>query len=182
MGEVAPVTANPRALNLGCGLSKRADCINVDLRPAVDPDLVWDLAVRPYPLPRSYFDKIYAFDVVEHLEDIQSFIEETHALLIDGGILELTTPHFSCANSFTDPTHRHHLGYFSFDYFTNSSGSNFYSTVRYEIAERILVFRAGPISRCVATLARRWPALYERRLAWLWPAWFLIFRLRALKS
>lgn len=171
----------PRRLNLGCGLKKRPDAFNVDLRPAVGPDLVWDLERRPYPLPRGHFETIWALDVVEHLADIQGFLEEAHALLAPGGILEITTPHFSCANSFTDPTHRHHLGYFSFDYFTDASPWSFYSGVRFEIAERILVFPTGRVSGRISRWANRHPALYERRLAWIWPAWFLIFKLRAVK-
>ena len=57
----------PRRLNLGCGLKKRPDCLNVDVRPAVEPDLVWDLEKRPYPLPRDHFERIWALDVVESL-------------------------------------------------------------------------------------------------------------------
>jgi SAM-dependent methyltransferase len=171
----------PRRLNLGCGLKKRPDAFNVDLRPAVEPDLVWDLERRPYPLPRGHFETIWALDVVEHLTDIQGFLEEAHALLEPGGVLEITTPHFSCANSFTDPTHRHHLGYFSFDYFTDASPWSFYSGVRFEIAERILVFPAGRVSGRISRWANRHPALYERKLAWIWPAWFLIFKLRAVE-
>jgi SAM-dependent methyltransferase len=169
----------PRRLNLGCGLRKRPDCWNVDLRG--EPDLVWNLDQRPYPLPRGHFEYIYALDVVEHLEDLQGFVEEAHALLAPGGILEITTPHFSCANSYTDPTHRHHLGYFSFDYFTDASQWSFYSPVRFEIAERMIVFHQRLPDRLVSRFARRYPEVWEQRFAWVWPAWFLIFKLRAVK-
>jgi len=172
----------PRRLNLGCGERKRADCLNVDLRPRVEPDLVWDLDRRPYPLPRGHFEYIYALDVVEHLASVQDFVEEAHALLAPGGILEITTPHYSSANSFTDPTHRHHLSYFSFDYFTAGSQWSFYSGARFEIAERTLVFSMTLPDKLVSRFANRHPAAYERRLAWIWPAWFLIFKLRALEA
>jgi len=169
----------PRRLNLGCGLRKRADCLNVDLRG--EPDLVWDLDRRPWPLPRGHFEHVYAFDVVEHVESVQAFVEEAHALLAPGGILEITTPHFSNANSYTDPTHRHHLGYFSFDYFTDASQWSFYSPVRFEIAERAIVFPQTLSNRLVARWANRHPQLWEQRFAWIWPAWFLIFKLRAVE-
>ena len=169
----------PKSLNLGCGLRKRPDCLNVDILEAVAPDLVWDLDRRPYPLPRGHFERIYALDVVEHLQSVQAFVEETHSLLAPGGVLEITTPHYSCSNSFTDPTHRQHLGYFSFDYFTESSSWSFYSSARFSIVERSLVFPAGRLTSLFARWANKHPALYERRLAWIFPAWFLIFRLRA---
>lgn len=169
----------PRFLNLGCGLNKRPDCLNVDIVESVAPDLVWDLDRRPYPLPRGHFERIYAQDVVEHLQNVQGFVEEAHSLLAPGGVLEITTPHYSCSNSFTDPTHRQHLGYFSFDYFTEASSWKFYSSVRFSIMERTLVFPHGRLTSLFARWANRHPALYERRLAWIVPAWFLIFRLRA---
>jgi SAM-dependent methyltransferase len=174
--------AIPKGLNLGCGRQKRPDCLNVDVRPEVKPDLVLDLDRRPYPLPRNHFEQVYAMDVVEHLDDVQGFLEELHALLVPGGMLEITTPHFSSPNSFTDPTHKQHLGYFSFDYFTDGFQWNFYSGVRFEIAERLLVFHNSLLDRLVARFANRNPALYEQRFTWLFPAWFLIFKLRAVKE
>lgn len=173
----------PRRLNLGCGQAKRADCLNVDLRPWVKPDLALDLDVHPYPLPRDYFEHVYASDVVEHLADVPAFMEEVHQLLAPGGTLEITTPHFSSPNSFTDPTHRQHFGYFSFDYFADETCRwSFYSPFRFEILERLLVFHNARFDRLVARWANRRPSLYERRFAWLLPAWFLIFRLRAVKG
>jgi SAM-dependent methyltransferase len=172
----------PKGLNLGCGRQQRPDCWNVDVLAEVAPDLVWDLDRRPYPLPRNHFEQIWALDVVEHLASVKDFLEEVHELLAPGGTIEITTPHYSCANSFTDPTHRHHLGYFSLDYFTDGHQWNFYSTVRFEIVERILVFSNSPADRLLARFANRRPHLYERRLAWIFPAWFMIFKLRAVKD
>jgi len=172
----------PRSINLGCGLRKRPDCLNVDLRESVAPDLVVDLDRRPYPLPRDHFQHAYAFDVIEHLGDVQGFLEEVHAALAPDGILEITTPHFSCANSYSDPTHRRHLGYFSFDDFTDASPRGFYSPARFEIAHRQIVFHNARIDGLMARFANRHPAFYERRLTWIFPAWFLIFKLRAIKE
>jgi SAM-dependent methyltransferase len=172
----------PKCLNLGCGRRQRPDCLNVDVRSEVEPDLVVDLDRRPYALPRNHFEQIYAFDVVEHLADLRAFMEEVHEILAPDGAIEITMPHFSCANSFTDPTHRHHLGYFSLDYFTAGHPLNFYSGARFAIVERILVFHGSRFDRLVARLANRHPELYEKRFAWIFPAWFLIFKLRAVKG
>ncbi len=171
-----------KKLNLGCGRQLRADCLNVDRLAGVGPDLVWDLDQHPYPLPDGAFEHIYALDVVEHLADIQGFVEEAHRLLAPGGILEITTPHFSAANSFTDPTHRHHLGYSSFDYFTDESTWNFYSTARFRVRERFIAFRPGRLRKYFARWANRHPATYEGHWAWIVPAWFLLFRLEAVKA
>jgi SAM-dependent methyltransferase len=170
-----------KSLNLGCGQRHRADCLNVDHLAAVEPDLVLDLDRYPYPLPSGHFERIYAFDVVEHLEDIPRFMEEVHRLLAPGGEIEITTPHFSCDNSFVDPTHRHHLSYFSFDYFTEGHPWSFYSPTRFVNVQRLLVFRQTLAARLVARLANRRPELYERHFAWIFPAWFLTIKLRAVK-
>ncbi len=171
----------PRRLNLGCGRRRRDDCLNVDVNPAVEPDLHWDLDRVPMPLPEGSFEKIWANDVVEHLEDVVAFMCEVHRLLVPGGTVEITTPHFSSANAFTDPTHRRQLGYFSFDYFTDASQWSFYSATRFEIARRTLVFHPTRLGSLVARVANRHPEAYERRWAWMFPAWFLIFELTALK-
>jgi SAM-dependent methyltransferase len=169
------------ALNLGCGRRKRDDCINVDSIAELNPDVVWNLDQRPYPFPRGSFDQIWAYDVIEHLERVDGFLEEAHDLLSPGGVIEITTPHFSSPNSFRDPTHRHHLSYFSLDYFTAGHSLNFYSKARFEVLERNLVFNPSPVDRVVAHFANRNPARYEKRFAWLFPAWFIIFRLKAIK-
>ena len=171
----------PRELNLGCGRKRREACLNVDRAAQVAPDLVWDLDQFPYPLPDSHFSRIFAGDVVEHLADIPAFMREAHRLLAPGGLLEITTPHFSCANSYTDPTHRHHLGYFSFDYFTRGHELEYYADATFEIVGRQIVFHQTLLSRIFSHLANRYPDTYEQRFAWIVPAWFLIFRLAALK-
>ena len=172
----------PVKLNLGCGRDHRPDCLNLDLAPEVEPDLVHDLDVYPYPLPRGHFTTIYVLDVIEHVADVAAFMEEVHALLAPDGVVEITTPHFSAANAFTDPTHRRQLGMFSFDFFTAGNPLSYYSRVRFELAERILVFYPTLLSRLVTPLANRHPQAYERRFAWIFPAWFMIFRLRAIAA
>jgi len=169
-------------LNLGCGRHRRSDCLNVDIQPALGPDLIVDLNKYPYPLRGNRFEHIYALDVVEHLDRVERFMEEAYRLLVPNGLLEITTPHFSSANSYADPTHRQHLGFYSFDYFTPNSPYSFYSSARFEIIERKLVFNSSLPDRLAERLANRYPVAYEKRIAWLWPAWFLLFQLRAVKD
>jgi SAM-dependent methyltransferase len=171
-----------RRLNLGSGMHPRLRCVNVELRASAHPDVIADLDRFPYPFARGSFEEVLALDVVEHLSDVTRFMEEVHALLVPGGLLEITTPHFSSANSFTDPTHLHHFGYFSFDYFTADSKYSYYSLARFVIEKRMVVFHPSRLNRHVAGFANRRPELWERRLCWLFPAWFLIFRLRAVRE
>jgi 2-polyprenyl-3-methyl-5-hydroxy-6-metoxy-1,4-benzoquinol methylase len=74
-------------LNLGCGNSPMQGAVNLD-RMA---------------------------DVIEHLPDTVATMEEISRVCAPGALVHITTPHFSCANAFTDPTHLHQLGYLSFE-------------------------------------------------------------------
>ena len=174
--------ASVRRLNLGCGRDHRADYLNVDSVSDVEPDLLWDLDSLPLPLPDGHFSEILALDVVEHLSSIVAFMGEAHRLLVDGGELRITTPHFSCSNTFRDPTHRWHLSYFSFDYFTDEHPLAHYSKARFRVVHRQIAFHNSLVNRLVSRLANRYPERYEQRYAWSFPAWFLEFRLAAVKG
>ena len=54
-------------LNLGCGEVKKDGYINVDIRVEVNPDVVWDLEVFPYPWLDNSIDEIYTSHTVEHI-------------------------------------------------------------------------------------------------------------------
>src|ERR1044071_8391494 len=112
--EIEPIGKN---LNLGSGKSKLKNTVTLDRVPETQPDIVHDLNVFPWPFEVDTFQTIYCIDVIEHLSDIVKALEEMHRIAQKGGWIHITTPHFSCANSNTDPTHLHHLGFFSFDYF-----------------------------------------------------------------
>ena len=155
--------------------------LNVDREASVEPDLVHDLSVYPYPLPDNAFEEIHADDVVEHLEDVVAFMREVWRLAKPNARVFITTPHFSCANAFTDPTHRWQLGYFSFDYFVAGHQWSYYGGHGFKVQHRSIVFTPGLINKVVSRLANRWPDIYEQRWAWIFPAWFLYFELTVCK-
>jgi SAM-dependent methyltransferase len=166
-------------LNLGCGKKPIPGAVNLDVTPDTNPDVVHDLNRRPWPFPDGRFDEVHAYDVIEHLDDVLGTMEEVHRVLKPGGRVFITVPHYSCSNAFTDPTHRHYFGWFSFDYFTGEHGHDYYTRVRFRTRQRQLVFHPSLTNRLVRRLAARYPAGYERRWAWVFPAWFLFFELEA---
>ncbi len=168
-----------RELDLGAGVVLRAPgAIRADSARAVRPDVVLD-AASDLPFRSGSFDRVYCFDLVEHIPDVPKLMAELHRVLRPGGTVLITTPHFSCANSYTDPTHRHHFGWQSFDYFTTGHGLHYYSPARFRVARRVLRFHGGWLDAIVRRIARRWPDFYEHRLAWIFPAWYLEFELVA---
>lgn len=192
--NLGPMTATPTAspqllealgkytvLNLGSGKKRRSDAVNVDLVADTNPELVWDLNRQPWPLPSNHFREVLAADVIEHLDNIVSVMEEIHRICLPGAIVRITLPHFSCANAFRDPTHRHYFSLFSFHYFTGENQWEFYTGCRFKRVTSHLYFYPTLINKLVWRLANRFPETYERHWVWMFPAWFLSFDLEVVK-
>src|SRR5438046_1721184 len=101
-------------LHLGSGLKYEPAAVNVDLVADTRPDVVHDLDVVPWPFPDDRFREVWAYDVIEHLDDIVAAMEEIHRTCVDGAVVKITVPHYSCCNAFTDITHRHYFSVNSF--------------------------------------------------------------------
>jgi SAM-dependent methyltransferase len=173
-------------LHLGAGEQRLSGAdgdrvTRVDRVAETRPDVVWDLDRFPYPFDDASFDAIDLTDVIEHLHDIVRVMEELHRLGRNGARIHIATPHFSCANSYTDPTHVHHLGISSFDYFTGEQRLGFYTKARFAKRRAEIFFHPSLMNKVMRRIARRWPEWYEHRLAWVFPAWFMSFELEVVK-
>lgn len=175
-----PLT-DPRALDIGAGTAARLPgAVRLDAARGVEPHVVADLDAG-LPFRDSSFERVGAYDVVEHVADLVALVTEVHRVLRPGGAFEITTPHFSSANAYADPTHRRALGLRAFDCFEDGHEHAFYAAARFRKRRAALFFHGRLAGRLLAALARRWPDLYERRLAWVFPAWFIVFELEAVK-
>jgi len=172
------------SLNLGCGVRPVAGAVNLDVSPEVGADVVHDLNRAPWPFPDNTFDEIHATDVIEHLHDVVLALGEMHRICRHGARVHISVPHFSCANSFTDVTHRHHFGWRSFDPFLESTAPHqlaHYSRARFRRVAVRIFFYHSLANTLVHRCANRWPEAYERRWAWMFPAWFMSVELEAVK-
>jgi SAM-dependent methyltransferase len=89
-------------LNLGCGHNKIEGCINLDIEPSVNPDIVHDFKT-PLPYPDNSIEEIFFFHVIEHIEDtLHDFIlEEIYRVLVPGGTVYISYPEFKeCAANY----------------------------------------------------------------------------------
>lgn len=171
---------NARMLDLGCGRGKPAGMVGLDISPHPGVDLVADLE-RPLPFANDSFDGARLHHVVEHVSDLAKLLGEVHRVLRPGGRVDILTPHFSAAASWTDPSHRLHLGYHSLDYFCGLAQDDFRPLgFRFALLGRRIIFgRKGRLG--LAAWANRHPGLYEQHLAWILPALELEFHLAAVK-
>jgi SAM-dependent methyltransferase len=178
---LSPVAEAPASktdvLVLGSGMSPRANAVNIDISAACRPDIVHDLRVFPWPLPDEAFSEVWCHDILEHLPDTVATMEEIHRVSRPGARIFITTPHFSCANAYSDPTHCHQFGMFTFDFFTGSAAHPYYTDKRFEYVRRLLVFHPSHKNALMRRLANRWPAFYERHLCWIQPAFFISLEL-----
>jgi SAM-dependent methyltransferase len=171
-----------KILHLGAGLKYNPAAVNVDLVEDTNPDVVHDLDQTPWPFPEDRFEEVWAYDVLEHLDDLVAVMEEIHRVCRSGAIVRVTVPHFSCVNAFTDITHRRFFSSASFNYFTGENEFSFYSRCRFRRLQSQIVFFPTLLNKIVWRLARRFPEAYERRYAWIFPAWFLSFNLEVIKG
>lgn len=179
-GTLAPPAKGLR-LNLGCGRRKMDDAVNLDVTSATNPDVVHDLSIRPWPFEDSTFREVLAFDVIEHLDDFLGTMEEIHRICEPGAIVDISVPHFSSRHAYTDPTHRRFFGSASMDYLSSEHVLSFYTEARFRVLRNKIFFEPSLLNKLVWRLANRFPDLYEKRFAWIYPAWFLSFKLEVLK-
>lgn len=82
-------------LNLGCGLVKLPGYVNIDLNPAVCPDLVLDLAsadlVATFGI--DSVDAVYASHFLEHLQDPFALVDQLWLVSKPGANWEILVPH-----------------------------------------------------------------------------------------
>lgn len=99
-----------KRINLGSGLKKYKNFLNVDVSPRMEPDEVVDLNVFPWPWQDNEFDHIHASHIIEHLGDTSTdfikVIKEMYRISNHSAIWEISVPHWRCDVALDDPTHK----------------------------------------------------------------------------
>ncbi len=183
--QKAAITPDMRVLEIGCGKYKRVEqSVALDIFEGSGADVIHNLNVFPYPFETNSFNYVLAEHVLEHLDNLIAVYEELHRILKPNGLLYVEVPHFSSANFFTDPTHRHAFSSRSFDYFIDGThlASFGYSPIRF--LKRSVHIGSGEnngISRMLGNWVNRHQALYEQRFAFILPKETLNFELEVIK-
>lgn len=158
-------------LNLGCGNKRKEGFLGVDKFRSEASDIAADLEER-LPFEESSINEIWMDNLIEHIRDIPNLMKEIHRICINGAKVTIFTPHFSSLASWRDPTHFHHLSYFSMNHFEKKdilycTGGGF------KVIDRKLTFGGilGNIGRLIFMIS---PKEYESN-------WCFIFRGSTLK-
>jgi SAM-dependent methyltransferase len=101
-----PEPAPMRKLNLGSGKDYRQGYLNIDIDPAWNPDMVFDITKQlGGPLVPGSFQEIIAFDVLEHLPNLAQAMTNCLNLLEEGGVFRIIVPYDLSHGAWQDPTH-----------------------------------------------------------------------------
>lgn len=171
-------------LDLGCGKKKQEPgVVGVDRQPGSVADVLADLTQFPWPFAACSADRVYLSHFLEHQPNILRVMAEVHRIGKAGAEVIIVTPHYSSCDSFTDPTHLHHLGLHSFDYFERDSFQDFtYNAGGFRILDRRLSFGGNLLldswGRLLAAVS---PDFYEKHFAWTFPARNIYCKLAVVK-
>jgi ubiquinone/menaquinone biosynthesis C-methylase UbiE len=158
-------------LNLGCGNKEKQGFLGLDSFSCEAVDIIADLT-KKLPFEDSSVDEIWMDNVIEHIPDITLLMKEIHRISMPNTLITILTPHFASLASWRDPTHVHHLSYFSMDHFEKKNVAH-YTGGGFNIVGRKLSFGGllGNIGRLIYKISAE---EYEKY-------WCYIFRPSTLK-
>lgn len=169
---------NKDRLNIGCGNDAHKDYINLDIAKLRSIDVVHDLNRFPYPFPNNSFSEVRCFNILEHLDDLEAVMKEIHRICKKDAVVRIKVPHFSSADSFTDPTHKRFFSKDTFNYFSKEF-EKFYHNPLFEIIKNELYF---PKQRFfIKGLANKFKGFYEHNISFIFPASYIYFELKPIK-
>jgi ubiquinone/menaquinone biosynthesis C-methylase UbiE len=104
-------------LNIGCGLNNRKfGDIDFDINISSKPDICGNCEKLPFK--NGSFEKVKAFHVLEHVDDIVTVMDECWRALKYNGSMEIVVPMFPHDSAMADPTHKRFFVPLTFSYFT----------------------------------------------------------------
>ena len=161
-------------LNIGCGNKKIEGYLGVDKFKCDAADYICDIENEKLPFEDNTITAIILDNVIEHFYDIPKVINELVRVSRAGTIIKIITPHFSSLSSWIDPTHIHHLSYFSFDHFEKDSVSH-YMGKGIKIHHIKLSFGGGLMGLIARLIFKISPRRYEQKYCFIFRASTLTF-------
>ena len=167
-------------LNIGCGNKKIDGYLGVDKSRCDAVDYICDLENEKLPFEDNTIEGIVLDNVIEHFYDIPKVINELVRVSKTGTIIKIITPHFSSLKSWIDPTHFHHLSYFSFDHFEKSENPQNYIGNGIRVHHKNLSFGGGFLGLTARLIFKLSPKRYEQKYCFIFRASTLTFDIEVL--
>lgn len=168
-------------LNLGCGKEYKEKYFNVDIRTDIKTDLILDLNKKRWPFKSNSFKTVYSKHTLEHLDNVQAFMDEVWRITKNNAKVTIIVPHYSGAAA-PSPFHKQTFSSQSMNYFTRNPvekyGKATFDITKTEIhwfpsanekyvQEKFLRLVAREVGRVVDVFINLNPVLFER----VWCYW-----------
>lgn len=124
----------PKQLNLGSGKNFKDSFLNLDIDDYWRPDIIYDLnkslpqgksqkfktkRFGEIEIEKNLFEKVIAYDVLEHILNLTACMKSCLDLLKEGGIFEINVPYDLSLGAWQDPTHIRTFNENSWLYYTD---------------------------------------------------------------
>lgn len=127
----------------------------------------FDFTTFPWPISDNTYDLIVCQNVLEHLPNTTKTLEELNRIANHNSKVFIETPHYTWLDTHRHYKHHHRFSYGSFDFFLKD---NRYCQTDFVAAEKYLFFDDLTFLLGVGFIANLFPNLYEKRLAFIFPA------------
>jgi len=163
-----------KILDCGSGIDKIPGAIRLDNNAKVNPDIIHDLNVVPYPFENNYFNKIYLNNILFQLDDVFLTMKEVHRILKDDSNLIISCAYFRSSYAYHFPGSKNHFTANTFNFF--NPDHIFYKKFKYSETkfklEKIVFnenFKSGFLKKLIILIANNYPNFYENNLSQIFP-------------
>lgn len=109
-------------LDIGCGANKKSsNSIGIDMLDLKGVDIIGEVLEITKNINSETVDKIFTSHFLEHIDDLEHYLDEFSRILKPNGILEIIVPHYSNPYFYSDPTHKRYFGLYTMSYFAKST-------------------------------------------------------------
>ncbi len=179
-------------LEFGCGPTRKFhDSITIDKIKLHGVDITADINKGLSFIPSNSVDEIHSYHFLEHIENLEEFLQEIHRVLKPGGKKIGTVPHFSNPYFYSDYTHSSFFGLYSFSYFSKNQTlrrkvPSYYNSIDFDVEMVKLIFASPFFERHY--FKKIWQfffnsttymkEFYEENLTYIIPAYEIYFVLK----
>ncbi len=127
-------------LKMGCADENPEDYITIDISKISKPDVLGDVLKMPFK--DNMFEEVLCENVLEHIQDTLTVMNEIWRVAKQDSIIKIVTPHASNPNFWGVPDHIKPFTYTTFDKFGPEAKNSYYG-VRFKVIKKRLVPTLG---------------------------------------
>ena len=163
-----------KILNLGSGTEKITNSIRLDINKKVNPDILHDLNIFPYPFKNNEFDEIYLNNILFQLDNFFLVMKEIHRIIKNNGKIFIKCAYFRSNYAYHYPGSKNNFTVSTFRFFDPEH--LFYKKFKYTQTkfkvEKISFnnnFNSGFLKKILVLFANKFPEIYENKLSQILP-------------